>query len=165
MTHLHAQTAARRASREQRNRVLVAPPDSTRYYSRAGEDFGEDATIDKLIRQFGYRDSPATLEAVKKSEELRANLSAAAHLIHGSSRGRFTITYCPGRLAREEVTAAGFQYGDLKSVASKYNPEKMKQGYNTVDGEEVFFVPNPGPVLWTDRDRCPVKLPPEGFRF
>jgi nickel-dependent lactate racemase len=117
------------------------------------KEFGEDAAIDKLIRQFGYRGTPATLEAVKKSEKLRANLSAAAHLIHGSSEGRFTITYCPGRLAREEVNAVGFQYGDLKSVASKYNPEKMKQGYNAVDGEEVFFVPNPGLGLWTHRDR------------
>jgi nickel-dependent lactate racemase len=117
------------------------------------KEFGEDATIDRLIRQFGYRGTPATLQAVKKSEELAANLSAAAHLIHGSSEGRFTITYCPGGLSREEVTRAGFQYGDLKRTASKYNPERMKQGYNNVDGEDVFFVPNPGLGLWAHRDR------------
>jgi nickel-dependent lactate racemase len=117
------------------------------------KEFGEDATIDKLIRQFGYRGTPATLEAVKKSEELAANLSAAAHLIHGSSEGRFTITYCPGGLSREEVTRAGFQYGDLKSTMSKYNPTTMKQGYNCVAGEDVFFVPNPGLGLWAHRDR------------
>jgi nickel-dependent lactate racemase len=117
------------------------------------KEFGEDATIDRLIRQFGYRGTPATLQAVKKSEELAANLSAAAHLIHGSSEGRFTITYCPGGLSREEVTRAGFQYGDLKRTASKYNSERMKQGYNNVDGEDVFFVPNPGLGLWAHRDR------------
>jgi nickel-dependent lactate racemase len=117
------------------------------------KEFGEDATIDKLIRRFGYRGTPATLEAVKKSEELAANLSAAAHLIHGSSEGRFTITYCPGGLTREEITSVGFQYGDLKSAMSKYNPATMKQGYNCVAGEEVFFVPNPGLGLWAHRDR------------
>ena len=116
-------------------------------------EFGEDATIDKLIRQFGYRGTPATLEAVKNSEELAANLGAAAHLIHGSSEGRFTITYCPGGLRHEEVKNAGFQYGELKKVASKYNPEKMKPGYNRIDGEEVFFVPNPGLGLWAHGDR------------
>jgi nickel-dependent lactate racemase len=117
------------------------------------KEFGEDATIDKLIRQFGYRGTPATLEAVKKSEELAANLSAAAHLIHGSSEGRFAITYCPGGLTREEITSVGFQYGDLKSTMSKYNPATMKQGYNCVAGEDVFFVPNPGLGLWAHRDR------------
>jgi nickel-dependent lactate racemase len=117
------------------------------------KEFGEDATIDKLIRRFGYRDTPATLEAVKKNEELAANLSAAAHLIHGSSEGRFTITYCPSGLTREEITSVGFQYGDLKSAMSKYNPATMKQGYNCVAGEEVFFVPNPGLGLWAHRDR------------
>jgi nickel-dependent lactate racemase len=117
------------------------------------KEFGEDATIDKLIRQFGYRGTPATLEAVKKNQELAANLSAAAHLIHGSSEGRFTITYCPGALTREEITSVGFQYGDPKSTMSKYNPPTMKQGYNCVAGEEVFFVPNPGLGLWAHRDR------------
>jgi nickel-dependent lactate racemase len=117
------------------------------------KEFGEDATIDRLIRRFGYRGTPATLEAVKKSQELAANLSAAAHLIHGSSEGRFTITYCPGGLTREEITSVGFQYGDLKSTMSKYNPATMKQGYNWVAGEDVFFVPNPGLGLWAHRDR------------
>jgi len=117
------------------------------------KEFGEDATMDKLIRQFGYRGTPATLEAAAESKELVANLSAAAHLIHGSSEGRFTITYCPGRLSREEIIAAGFQYGDLKRALATYHPAQMKLGYNTVDGEEVFFVPNPGLGLWAHRDR------------
>jgi nickel-dependent lactate racemase len=117
------------------------------------KEFGEDATIDKLIRQFGYRGTPATLEAVKTSEELRTNLSAAAHLIHGSSEGRFTITYCPGGLTREEITGTGFQYADLKCTIAKYKPTKMKLGYNTVDGQDIFFVPNPGLGLWAHRDR------------
>ena len=117
------------------------------------KEFGEDATIDKLIREFGYRGTPATLEAVKKNPELAANLSAAAHLIHGSSEGRFGITYCPGGLSRQEVTAAGFQYQDPKCAMAKYNPSTLKLGYNRVDGEEVFFVPNPGLGLWAHGGR------------
>lgn len=117
------------------------------------KEFGEDSTIDKLIRRFGYRGTPATLQAVAASDELSANLSAAAHLIHGSSEGRFNITYCPGRLTRDEITAAGFHYADLNSMLSKYNPARLKLGYNTVDGEDIFFVPNPGLGLWAHRDR------------
>jgi len=117
------------------------------------KEFGEDATIDKLIRQFGYRGTPATLAAVRESEELAGNLGAAAHLIHGSSEGRFTTIYCPGKLSRDEVTKAGFQYGDLKSAMAKYRPATLKLGYNRVDGEDVFFVPNPGLGLWAHADR------------
>jgi nickel-dependent lactate racemase len=117
------------------------------------KEFGEDATIDRLIRQFGYRGTPATLAAVRESQELAANLGAAAHLIHGSSEGRFTTIYCPGKLSRDEVTKAGFQYGDLKSAMAKYKPASLKLGYNHVDGEDVFFVPNPGLGLWAHADR------------
>ena len=117
------------------------------------KDFGEDATIDRLIRKHGYFGTPATLRAVEKDQELADNLGAAAHLIHGSSEGRFSITYCPGSLSREEICSAGFGYADLESMAKKYNPQKLKYGYNQVDGEEIFFVPNPGLGLWAYRGR------------
>ncbi len=110
--------------------------------------FGEDATIDRLIRKHGYCGTPATLRAVKNDQELADNLGAAAHLIHGSSEGRFTITYCPGGLSRKEICTAGFNYGDLQSMAKKYDPQKLNYGYNQVEGEEIFFVPNPGLGLW-----------------
>jgi nickel-dependent lactate racemase len=112
------------------------------------KDFGEDATIDRLIRKHGYFGTPATLAAVAKDQELAANLSAAAHLIHGSSEGRFTVTYCPEGLSRKEICDAGFGYADLESMMKKYDPQKLKYGYNQVDGEEIFFVPNPGLGLW-----------------
>jgi nickel-dependent lactate racemase len=112
------------------------------------KDFGEDATIDRLIRRHGYFGTPATLAAVANDQELAANLSAAAHLIHGSSEGRFTITYCPGGLSRKEICDAGFGYADLESMTKKYDPQKLNYGYNQVDGEEIFFVPNPGLGLW-----------------
>src|ERR1700723_779970 len=70
--------------------------------------FGEDATIDRLIRKYGYFGTPATLAAVEKDPELAGNLGAAAHLIHGSSEGRFAITYCPGGLSKKEICGAAF---------------------------------------------------------
>jgi nickel-dependent lactate racemase len=116
-------------------------------------EFGEDPTIDKLIRKFGYCGTPATLEYVKEDAGLAGNLSAAAHLIHGSSEGRFTIRYCPGHLTREEIESVYFEYGDLAEYTRKYNPEKLKDGWNVVDGEEIFYISNPGLGLWAYKGR------------
>ncbi len=116
-------------------------------------EFGEDKTIDKLIRKYGYCGTPATLEAVKNDPELAGNLSAAAHLIHGSSEGRFRIRYCPGHLTREEIEAAHFEYGDLKEYMKKYDPAVLKDGWNIVDGEEIFYISNPGLGLWAYEGR------------
>jgi nickel-dependent lactate racemase len=116
-------------------------------------EFGEDKGIDALIRKYGYRGTPATLKAVSDNADLGSDLSAAAHLIHASSEGRFNITWCPGHLTREEVEGVGFNYGDLKEMSSRYDPKKLNYGYNTVGGEEVFYVPNPGLGLWAHRSR------------
>ena len=116
-------------------------------------EFGEDKTIDKLIRRYGYCGTPATLEAVKNDPELAGNLSAAAHLIHGSSEGRFTIRYCPGHLTREEIEGVHFEYGDLAEYTAKYDPAVLQDGWNTVDGEEIFYISNPGLGLWAYRGR------------
>jgi len=116
-------------------------------------EFGEDKAIDGLIRRYGYCGTPATLAAVKADPDLAANLSAAAHLIHGSSEGRFTIRYCPGHLTRAEIESVHFAYGDLAEMTAKYDPEKLKDGYNTVDGEEIFYISNPGLGLWAYRGR------------
>ncbi len=118
-------------------------------------EFGEDAAIDTLIRRYGYCGTPATLEAVKQDPELAANLSAAAHLIHGSSEGRFTIRYCPGHLTREEIESVHYQYGELADYTARYNPDTLRDGWNTVDGEEIFFISNPGLGLWAYEGRLP----------
>ena len=116
-------------------------------------EFGEDPTIDKLIRKFGYCGTPATLEYVKEDAGLAGNLSAAAHLIHGSSEGRFTIRYCPGHLTREEIESVHYEYGDLAEYTRKYDPEKLADGWNEVDGEEIFYISNPGLGLWAYKGR------------
>ncbi len=117
------------------------------------KEFGEDAGIDRLIRKYGYFGTERSLESVAKNEDLACDLSAAAHLIHGSSEGRFQITYCPGGLKREEIRGVGYQYADLDEMMDTYDPRKMKSGQNVIDGEEIFFVPNPGMGLWAHRGR------------
>jgi hypothetical protein len=117
------------------------------------KEFGEDKTIDSLIRKYGYRGTPATLAAVNAHPDLANDLSAAAHLIHGSSEGRFKITWCPGHLTKEEVEGVGFSYGDLNAMLARYDPNKLSLGINHVDGEEIFFISNPGLGLWAHRSR------------
>jgi nickel-dependent lactate racemase len=117
------------------------------------EGFGEDEYIDKLIRRHGYWGTNTTLDAVRDDPSLAASLSAPAHLIHGSSEGRFKITYCPGGLSRQEIESVGYAYADLDTMMNKYHPSKLQSGLNVVDGEEIFFVPQPALGLWAHRAR------------
>src|SRR5450759_3433217 len=118
------------------------------------KEFGEDKEIDRLIRKYGYRGTPATLKSLKENDELQKNLSAAAHLIHGSYEDRFSITYCPGNLSREEIESVNFRYHDLNDMLKKYNPKVLKDGLNKMsDGEEIFYISNPALGLWTSKER------------
>ncbi len=117
------------------------------------KEFGEDAEIDKLIRKYGYIGTEKVLELTKQNVDLQQNLSAAAHLIHGSSEGRFKITYCPGHLTQEEIERVNFEYADIQEMRRKYDPAKLKEGYNMVDGEEIYFISNPGTGLWAYKER------------
>jgi nickel-dependent lactate racemase len=118
------------------------------------KEFGEDPQIDRLIRKYGYFGTAKTLEAVRANQELQENLGAAAHLIHGSSEGRFHITYATGALTREEIEGAGFAYADLKEGIKRYNPEHLKDGFNIMpDGEEIYYISNPAIGLWAIRER------------
>jgi nickel-dependent lactate racemase len=117
------------------------------------KEFGEDKQIDVLIRNYGYLTTPEILELTNKNDDLKNNLSAAAHLIHGSSEGRFKVTYCPGNLTEQEIRSVNFNYAPLEAMAKKYNPEKLKDGFNTVDGEEIFYISNPALGLWAYKER------------
>ncbi len=136
-----------------RTRMALADGGELIVLAPAVREFGEDKTIDALIRKYGYRGTPATLAAVSANPDLANELGAASHLMHGSSEGRFTITWCPGHLTKEEVEGAGFGYGDLTTMLKKYDPTKLVHGYNRVDGEEVFFIANPGLGLWAHKSR------------
>ena len=132
-----------------RTRLAIADSGELIVLAPGVRTFGEDETIDRLIRRYGYRGTPATLEAVQRQPELAANLSAAAHLIHGSTEGRFTVTYCPGHLSRAEIEDVGFRYADPAALPERYAPEKLRDGWNQLpDGEEVFYISNPALGLW-----------------
>jgi nickel-dependent lactate racemase len=137
-----------------RTRMAMADNGELTVIAPGLKEFGEDKEIDRLIRKYGYKGTPATLAFLKANDELKQNLSAAAHLIHGSSEGRFSITYCPGHLTRQEIESVNFKYTDLTETLKKYDPEKLKDGYNIMpDGEEIYFISNPAVGLWSSRER------------
>lgn len=119
------------------------------------EKFGEDDQIDVLIRKYGYTGRLNILEKFNnpENEDLRKNMSAAAHLIHGSSDGRFNITYAVDKISKEEIDSVGFISADYNELIKKYDPNKLSYGYNQVDGEEIYFIPNPALGLWIDKNK------------
>ena len=127
-----------------RTRMAIADGGELIVLAPALKEFGEDKEIDRLIRKYGYHGTPAALKAVAENEELRNNLSAAAHLIHGSSEGRFTITYCPGKnsenLSKEEIEGVGFQWADIEEMMKHYRFNELKEGYNTYPMVRKFIL-------------------------
>ena len=119
------------------------------------ERFGEDDAVDRLIRKYGYRGRLNTLEAFRRPEnqDLRENMGAAAHLIHGSSDGRFRVTYAVRDISKEEIESVGFLSADYEETARLYDPSRLRYGLNSVNGEEIYFIPNPALGLWIDRSR------------
>ena len=137
-----------------RTRMALADGAQLIVLAPALREFGEDKTIDALIRKYGYKGTPHTLEATRENSDLQDNLGASAHLIHGSSEGRFSITYCPGPdMTREEIESVGFNWADLDSVMAKYRVRDLRDGWNTVDGEEIYYISNPALGLWAHPDR------------
>jgi len=112
------------------------------------KSFGEDSESDRLIRKFGYTGRENILKLCKSEPELRDNLSAAAHLIHGSSDGRFNITYAVQHLSREEIEGVGFNYMSFDEAVRKYNPGNLEPGYNKLNGDDVYYIDNPALGLW-----------------
>lgn len=141
-----------------RTRMAIADGGELIVLAPALKEFGEDKTIDRLIRKYGYFGTPHTLKAVEENAELRDNLGAAAHLIHGSSEGRFSVTYCPGKevdnLTRDEIESVGFQWDDIDRVMQRYDPARLNEGFNILpDGEEIYYISSPALGLWAYKDR------------
>ena len=136
-----------------RTRMAIADGGELVILAPGVRQFGEDDEINRLIRRFGYRGTRATVAAVEAHPELAANLSAAAHLIHGSSEGRFRITYSPGRMSLAEVEGVGYEYAALEPMIKRYPPDRLRPGWNHIDGEEVYFVSNPALGLWGTAER------------
>lgn len=118
------------------------------------QKFGEDDTNDRLIRKYGYVGREKILKLSRENEDLQKNLSVAAHLIHGSSDGRFSITYAAGHLTMGEVENANFRYMPLEEAYRKYPVKNFKDGYNTLEnGEDIYFISNPALGLWACREK------------
>ena len=139
-----------------RTRMAIADGGELLVLAPGIERFGEDDQVDVLIRKYGYRGRIKTLEEFEKPEnqDLRDNMGAAAHLIHGSSDDRFKITYAVKNITKEEVRGVGFGAVDYDETVKKYNPETLQYGYNTMpDGEEIYFIPNPALGLWINKEK------------
>lgn len=115
----------------------------------AVEEFGEDPQIDALIRKYGYRTKEEILQLVADNEDLAANPSAAAHLVHGSPENRFEVVYAAGKLSAEEISGVGYTPGDLNQLMQRYDVASLDDGWHTdVDGSEFYFIQNPALGLW-----------------
>jgi nickel-dependent lactate racemase len=138
-----------------RTRMALADGGELIVLAPALREFGEDKTIDGLIRKYGYKGTPHTLKCTEENQDLQDNLGASAHLIHGSSEGRFSITYCPGPgMTREEIEGVGFKYCSYDEMVARYPIDKLKDGWNTMpDGEEIYYISNPALGLWAHPDR------------
>lgn len=138
-----------------RTRMAMADGGELIILAPALKGFGEDPGIDTLIRRHGYMGTDHTLKAIETDPEMAGNLSAAAHLIHGTSEGRFNITYCPGEgVTQQEIESVGFDYRAYDDAASQYDPAKLTTGWHTdADGEKFYYIANPALGLWASKQR------------
>jgi len=132
-----------------RTRMMIADDGELVVLAPGVRSFGEDLAIDILIRKYGYRTTPEILAFTEANDDLKENLSAAAHLIHGSPENRFRVTYAAGHLSRQEVESVGYGYGEIDALMQRYDPGSLQTGFHrTADGEEFYFISNPATGLW-----------------
>lgn len=136
-----------------RTRMMIADDGELVVLAPGVRTFGEDPAIDSLIRKYGYRTTPEILAFTEENHDLQDNLSAAAHLIHGSPENRFIVTYAAGRLTRPEVESVGYHFGEIEPLMKRYDPQNLQTGFHvTADGEEFYFISNPATGLWKAAD-------------
>ena len=137
-----------------RTRMAIADGGELLVIAPGLETFGEQQEIDGLIRKYGYVGTEKVMEFYKENDDLKNSRSAAAHLIHGSSGERFNVTYAPGKMSKEELEKVNFQYVDINEAMKKYNPRKLKDGWNKMlDGEEIYYIGAPAMGLWSCREK------------
>lgn len=137
-----------------RTRMAIADGGELVVLAPKVKTFGEDAQIDALIRKYGYRTTPEIMKFMDDNEDLQKNLSAVAHLMHGSSENRFKITYCPGGLTKEEIEGVGYAYGEIDQMLERYKIDERQNGWHTTDaGERFYYVSNPALGLWAHKSR------------
>jgi nickel-dependent lactate racemase len=137
-----------------RTRMAIADGGELLIIAPGLKRFGEQPEVDTIIRKYGYTGTPNVMKLYKTMPDLQNMSHATAHLIHGSSEGRFKITYAPGHLSEKEINGVNFGYADLQETLKRYPPESMKNGFNKLpDGEEIYFIKTPSAGLWATRER------------
>jgi hypothetical protein len=137
-----------------RTRMAIADGGELVILAPGVRKFGEDGRNDEIIRKYGYIGKKNVISLCEENEDLQNNLSVTAHLIHGSSDGRFSITYAVDRMTKEEIEGANFKFMPLSDALHKYDPDKLADGFNILeDGETIFFIRNPAIGLWACKDR------------
>ena len=145
-----------------RTRMAIADGGELLIIAPGLKRFGEQEDVDQLIRKYGYQPTPQVLELYKQNADMQDLAHATAHLMHGTSEGRFTIRYAPGHLSQEEIEQVHFAYADIDEAQQRYPIDKLKEGFNTMpDGEEIFFIPTPSAGLWSTREKLYNR--PSGF--
>ncbi len=115
--------------------------------------FGEQPDVDQLIRKYGYVGTERVMQLYRQNQDMQDLAHATAHLIHGSSEGRFRIVYAPGHLTCEAVEQVNFQYADINEVLRHYPIGQLQEGFCDVGGERIFFIPTPSAGLWATREK------------
>lgn len=148
-----------------RTRMAIADGGELLVIAPGVERFGEQPEVDRLVRRYGYLSQAEVLELYPTAEDMQDIPHGTAHLVHGSSEGRFTITYAPGHLSREDIESVGYSYMDLDDALARYSPDVMKDGWNTMpDGERVFYISTPSAGLWATRDKLAQRADHEQHR-
>lgn len=142
-----------------RTRMLVADGGTLVVIAPGVHSFGESATVDQLIRKYGYMPTAQVLKWVEENQDLQENLGTAAHLIHGTPEGRFQVVYAPGSLTRQEIESVGYQWGNWRDLQDRYGCQGLSDGWHrSADGEDFYFINDPGLGLWMRQDHPYSKL-------
>jgi hypothetical protein len=137
-----------------RTRMAIADGGELLVIAPGVERFGEQADVDALIRKYGYCGTRRAMDLYRQNADMQDLAHGTAHLLHGSSEGRFMIRYAPGKLSKAEIEGVHYQYADLRETLKRYPPDRMKEGWNTMpDGEQVFFISTPSAGLWATREK------------
>jgi hypothetical protein len=136
-----------------RTRMAIADGGELLILAPGLKRFGEQPDVDALIRKYGYCGTPRVMELYRQNADMQDLAHATAHLIHGSSEGRFKITYAPGHLGKDDIEQVHFQYADLQEALRRYPVDQLREGFNTIAGERVFFIPTPSAGLWATREK------------
>lgn len=120
--------------------------------------FGEDPEVDGVIRRHGYRGSREIFSRMKTAPDLQANPSAAAHLMQGSSDGRFAITYAVEAIPTDEIEGVGYSAVEYGAAVKKLFPGGLDKGalpgdgfHTDANGEAFYFIAHPAAGLWKAR--------------